>query len=263
MSGNLFVRSEGLQAFSQSHATVAQALPQSATDVSPGGVGDSHGPIAAAANTALNSALSARDGTVRSTTGSAGTIAELLQKAADAYERGDIGSAEELRAAADALAGEAGAGAGAGAAAGSGVGMAAGAGGGADMAGQMLGQIGGQVGQLAGMAMAPLQGLFQLPQQVMQGVQQAVQAATQAASLSSGVDAAALDEAATAALEIDDDEVDEDEAADRRDPDLPSERPRDGQAAAGPSITAGAAPTAAPLPEPAREESTPIRPPAF
>ncbi|MGV0835969.1 type VII secretion target [Mycolicibacterium thermoresistibile] len=273
MSGNLFVQSEGLQTFSQSHAGIAQSLPQLAADVAPGGVEGSHGPIAMAANTALSAALGSRGGAVQATTSSAGTISELLQQAARAYERGDLRSAEELRAAADAMADEAGVGGGAGAGgagagtgagpgvgagAGSGVG-AAGAGGGADMMGQMLGQVGGQVGQLAGMAMAPLAGLAQLPQQVMQGVQQAVQAATQAAGMSADADALALDDDVTAAADVEADEAAE--PTDEHREAQASERPAGDQAAAGPAAAAGAAPDTA-VTDPPRT-SAPIRPPTF
>jgi hypothetical protein len=204
LSGNVFVQPEGLQTFSQTHSGIAGALPQSSAEATPGPVETSHGPIAAAANAALRNALSSRGGTVQATTTSAATISELLHRAARAYQEGDLRSAEELRAAANAIADGTGAG-GAGPAGAPGAGVSGvpgagvsgpGAAGGADTMGQMLGQIGGQVGQLAGMAMAPLQGLAQVPQQVMQGIQQAVQTATGAAGMAAGADAAGLEEAA-------------------------------------------------------------------
>ena len=187
MTGNLFVQTDGLRTFSQAHADIAAGLSQLTSAAAPAadGVETSHGPIASAVSAALGELLGARQGTIQTTATSGNTISELLQKAAQTYERGDQKGAETLRAAAEAIEGTnapGGSGApGSPTAAGA---AAAGAGGAeSEMTGQMLsqlGQVGRQVGQMAQAAGAPLQALAQplqqVPQQVMQGVQQASQA---------------------------------------------------------------------------------------
>ena len=192
MTGNLFVQTDGLRTFSQTHADIASGLSQLTSAAAPAvaGVETSHGPIASAVSAALGELLGARQGTIQTTATSGNTISELLQKAAQAYEQGDQKGAETLRAAAEAMDDANSANAPGGSSA---VGIptaaaasapAADAGGaGSQMMGQMLGQlgqVGQQVGQMAQAAGAPLQALAQplqqVPQQVMQGVQQASQA---------------------------------------------------------------------------------------
>ena len=192
MSGNLFVESDGLRNFSQTHADIAAGLSQltgAAADV-----GASHGAIASAVNAALGNVLGARDGMIQTTAISGSTISELLQKAAQMYVQGDEKGADALKAAAAAL--QEGANAPSTRSPGSATSAAAAGG---DMLGQLLGQL-GQVGQMAAAAGAPLQALSQplqqLPQQVMQGVQQAVQKAGQAGEPVDAKDAAHRDPAA-------------------------------------------------------------------
>jgi hypothetical protein len=205
MSGDLYVQTDGVRSYAQIHDQVVSGLSQLMGAAAPeaAGVQTSHGTIATAVSTALSNVLGSRQATMQTTATSGTTIAELLQKAAALYERGDEHGAEKLRAAAEAMQGGEGANSagGAGAATGGAAGQAggaaqagsgaAGSGGGAaqagsgaadsggEMVGQMLGQL-RQVGQTAGQLTQPLQalsqGLQQVPQQVMQGVQQAVQA---------------------------------------------------------------------------------------
>ena len=194
MTGNLFVQTDGLRTFSQTHADIASGLSQLTSAAAPAvaGVETSHGPIASAVSAALGELLGARQGTIQTTAASGNTISELLQKAAQAYEQGDQKGAETLRAAVEAMDDANSANAPGGSSA---VGIptaaaasapAADAGGaGSQMMGQMLGQL-GQVGQWDKSGRwprrraAPLQALAQplqqVPQQVMQGVQQASQA---------------------------------------------------------------------------------------
>jgi hypothetical protein len=188
MSGNLFVQTDGLRNFSQTHADIAAGLSQltGAAVAGATSVETSHGPIAAAVSAALGNVLGARDGTIQTTANSGSAISELLQKAAQMYEQGDEKGAAELKAAAEALQGSQGANApeGPGAPGGAGSATSAAAVGG-DMMGQLLGQL-GQVGQMAQAAGPRLQALAQPLQQVMQGVQQAVQKTSHAGEKAGG-----------------------------------------------------------------------------
>lgn len=155
--GPLFVQTDGLRTFSQTHGEIAAGVSQllgGGTNVA--GVETSHGQIAFAVQNALTGLLGARQGALQTTARSGDKIAELLQKAAAAYEKGDERSAAKLRAA-EASSGPSGA---------------------AGAMSAALGQL-GQLGQTGGGAVQSLtQGLQQIPQQVAQGVQQIVQAAT-------------------------------------------------------------------------------------
>ncbi len=184
MTDPLLVRTDDLRTFADLHARVGSGL-SGLTGSDGGGVQRSHGAIASAVSTALQSTLDGRAGTVGATSARAGVVADLLEKAARAYAAGDEEGADRLRAAAAVLegapapetaTGPAGA---AGTAAGGTVSPGADA-----MApmGQILGQVGQQVGQLAQLITAPLQGLMQGLQQVPQQILQAAQAA-QAADL--------------------------------------------------------------------------------
>lgn len=171
--GPLFVQTDGLRQFSQTHAEIAAGVSQlvgSAPTVA--GVEASHGQIAFAVQNALTGLLGARQGTLQTTARSGDKIAELLQKAAAAYDKGDERSAGKLKAAIE------GAGGPGGPASGGGANTAAGATG---AIGQALGQLGQMGQQGSGAVQGLVQGLQQVPQQVMQGVQQIVQAATGAA----------------------------------------------------------------------------------
>jgi hypothetical protein len=190
--GPLFVQTDGLRQFSQTHAEIAagvSALIGGAPTVS--GVETSHGQIAFAVQNALTDLLGARQGTLQTTARSGDKIAELLGKAAAAYEKGDERSAGKLRAAMEEAGGPGGPASGGASAGGGG----ASAGGGATGAiGQVLGQL-GQLGQMGQQGSGVMQGVAQaaqqIPQQVMQGVQQIVEAATGAgeAGAEGGADA--------------------------------------------------------------------------
>ncbi len=230
MAEPLSVDTDGVRSLSEIHTAVATGLG-SLTAASPGSaaVAVSHGTIAYAVETALTAALGSRSGTMTTTQSSGSRISELLQQAAQAYERGDQRGGQAIRAAADAITrGEAPSGGGTPGAAGTPGGGAVGSAG-SDGVGQAVGQLGqqlGQLGQLGQQLGAPLaamaQPLQQLPQQVMQGVQQAVQSGAQSG--------AEPDVAAERA-----------EAADRAEPGDP---PADG-ADAGTEPTAGTAPVRA------------------
>jgi hypothetical protein len=189
VSDPLYVQPDGVRTYSQIHDEVVAGLTQLMGAAAPeaAGVQTSHGAIASAVSTALSAVLGSRQGTIQTTSTSGSTISELLQKAAQMYERGDQKGAATLRAAAEALDGANASAASPTAAGGSAAGApAAGApAAGGDMMGQVLGQVGQQVGQMAQSVAQPLQGLAQglqqLPQQVMQGVQPAVQHASQSA----------------------------------------------------------------------------------
>ncbi|EKF22808.1 hypothetical protein C731_3248, partial [Mycolicibacterium hassiacum DSM 44199] len=171
------------------HEVISDALARLTGAVADAvGVQNTHGPIADAVHRALSSVLGSRDTTIQKTAASSSTISELLRKAAELYEKGDVEGAQRLRAAAATLAGDHGGeprGPGGAPAAGTpAAGTAAPAAPAADVAGQVAGQVGqlgaqvGQLGNQLGSSMAGLsQGLQQLPQQIMQGVQQATQAA--------------------------------------------------------------------------------------
>ncbi|OBB56382.1 ESX-1 secretion-associated protein [Mycolicibacterium monacense] len=172
--GPLFVQTDGLRQFSQTHAEIAAGVSQlvgGAPTVA--GVEASHGQIAFAVQNALTGLLGARQGTLQTTARSGDKIAELLQKAAAAYDKGDERSAGKLKAAIEGAGGPGGPASG-----GGGANTAAGATG---AIGQALGQLGQMGQQGSGAVQGLVQGLQQVPQQVMQGVQQIVQAATGAA----------------------------------------------------------------------------------
>ncbi|MCW2685638.1 MAG: hypothetical protein JWR37_528 [Mycobacterium sp.] len=198
MSGDpLYVQTDGLRSFSQTHSEVVAGLSQLMGAAAPAaaGVETTHGPIAAAVSAALSDLLGARQSTLQTTANSGNTLSELLQRAAQAYEDGDKRGASAMVSAAEAMAnadGAGGAAVAAGGAAGAGAGAAnaaaPGGGGAGDAMGQVISQMGQQAGQLGQMAQSvaqPLQGLAQplqqLPQQVMQGAQHFVEKATQAA----------------------------------------------------------------------------------
>ncbi|WP_197376573.1 ESX-1 secretion-associated protein [Mycolicibacterium baixiangningiae] len=169
--GPLSVQTDGLRQFSQTHTEIAAGVSQllgGAPTVA--GVETSHGQIAFAVQNALNDLLGARQGTLQTTAKSGDKIAELLGKAAAAYDKGDERSAGKLKATMEGAGDPSGGGGGGG-----------GASGATGAIGQVLGQLGqlGQMGQQGSGAMQGLtQGLQQIPQQVMQGVQQIVEAAT-------------------------------------------------------------------------------------
>jgi hypothetical protein len=161
--GPLFVQTEGLRQFSKTHAEIAAGVSQLVSRApAVSGVETSHGQIAFAVQNALTGLLGARQGTLETTARSGDKLAELLGKAATAYDKGDERSAGKLKSTIEGAGGPAG-----------------GAGGGA--IGQVLGQL-GQLGQMGQQGSGTLQGIAQaaqqLPQQVMQGVQQIVEAAT-------------------------------------------------------------------------------------
>jgi hypothetical protein len=175
--GPLFVQTDALRTFSQTHTEIAAGVSQllgGAPNVA--GVEASHGQIAYAVQNALTDLLGARQGTLQTTVKSGDTIAELLQKAAAAYEKGDERSAGTLKAAMEPAGGQA-----SGASPASGTSGTTGASGATGAIGQVLGQL-GQLGQQGSGAVQGLaQGLQQIPQQVLQGAQQIVEAATGAA----------------------------------------------------------------------------------
>lgn len=196
---NLFLQTEGLRSFAQSHADVVSGLTgllNSATGAS--GVQTTHGAIASAVHTALSSALGNRHGSMQNVVKGGRNLAESLQAAAHSYEQVDQRSGQRARAAGEAIAdprgtapGSSGGGsAPGGGAAGAGGGAAAG-GTGAGIAGQVVGQV-GQVGSQLAQAAAGVfkggqgggggggsKGLQQLVQPLMQGAQQIVQTAKQ------------------------------------------------------------------------------------
>ncbi|WP_226864378.1 ESX-1 secretion-associated protein [Mycolicibacterium baixiangningiae] len=178
--GPLFVQTDGLRQFSQTHTEIAAGVSQllgGAPTVA--GVETSHGQIAFAVQNALSDLLGARQGTLQTTAKSGDKIAELLGKAAAAYDKGDERSAGKLKATMEGAGDPSGGGGGGGGA--SPASGASGASGATGAIGQVLGQLGqlGQMGQQGSGAMQGLtQGLQQIPQQVMQGVQQIVEAAT-------------------------------------------------------------------------------------
>src|SRR5688572_26891723 len=201
MSGQFYLDDTGLSPLSEIHAQVAGGLSQLTGAGAPQAaeVAQSFGNIAFSVNNALDGVLQSRTGTIGATKSSSETIADLLKQAQALYVKGDMASADKLKAAAETMASQGGgapgaapggAGAGAGGGAARGAAAAPGPAGGGDMAGQMVSQIGQQVGQAAssvGQAVTGLaQGLTQLPQQVMQGVQGIVQSATGAAGSAAG-----------------------------------------------------------------------------
>ncbi|KUI30079.1 hypothetical protein AU195_03415 [Mycobacterium sp. IS-1496] len=178
--GPLFVQTDGLRQFSEKHAEIAAGVSQlMGGSPTVAGVETSHGQVAFAVQNALGTLLGARQGTLQTTANSGDKIAELLRKAAAAYDKGDERSAGKLKAAM----GDAGAGTPPNAS-GPASGGANAAGGATGAIAQMLGQLGqfGQSGQQGSGAMQGIaQAAQQIPQQVMQGVQQIVESATGAA----------------------------------------------------------------------------------
>jgi hypothetical protein len=207
MSGQFYLDDTGLSPLSEIHAQVAGGLSQLTGAGAPQAaeVAQSFGNIAFSVNNALDGVLQSRTGTIGATKSSSETIADLLKQAQALYVKGDMASADKLKAAAETMASQGGGAQGGGAPSGAAAGgagtaraaaAAPGPAGGGDMAGQMVSQIGQQVGQAAssvGQAVTGLaQGLSQLPQQVMQGVQGIVQSATGAAGgVAGGVGGAA------------------------------------------------------------------------
>ena len=163
MGNPLYVQTDGVRTFAGVHDEVAAAVSQLTGSAAPEalGVEISHGAIASAVSTALSNVLGSRQGTLQTTSGSGQKISELLQKAAKAYEEGDRQSAQNMVAAAQAMAEQGGTPGGPGSPAGTAGPAAGGTPGGESMGqtGQMLGQVGQQVGQIAQSIAAPLQGL--------------------------------------------------------------------------------------------------------
>lgn len=96
--GPLFVQTERLRQFSQTHTEIAAGVSQllgGAPTVA--GVETSHGRIAFAVQNALTDLLGARQGTLQTTAKSGDKLAELLGKAATAYDKGDERSAGKLK----------------------------------------------------------------------------------------------------------------------------------------------------------------------
>lgn len=158
---------------------------------------NSHGTIGHPMQTAFDAAQSARGSAMGATQSASAKISDLLRQAAQAYERGDMASADKLKAQAQQMEGAAGAPSAAG-----GAPSAGGQDGGAQSAGQMMGQFGQIAGQMMQGVTQPLQGmaqaLGQMPQQVFQGVQGIVQTATQGAAGTGGGAAAAAAQGANA-----------------------------------------------------------------
>jgi len=248
MTERLFVQTDGVLSYADIHDEVASGLSQliGAGAAGAADVRTTHGTIAAAVDAALSGVLGTRQDTMQTTVTSGTTIGEILKNAARLYEEGDLQGTEKLRAAAEAMAGGAGASDGvAGSGGAPGAGPAGGTGAassGGEMVGQMVGQVGQQIGQLGQL----LSGLTQGLQQVMQGVQQAGEAAQ------SGADEPGSDKA----------------GQDTKEPQAPEKSPRTGDhaaptdsdpqmeqptgAAPGQSLTAGPAPDVAPRPAPTR-----------
>lgn len=160
-----------IRSYAHTHAAAATALgAMTATD---SGVQSTYGPIASPVSAALAEVLGVRQSTIAATSRAGSTLAELLQRAARAYESGDEQGGAALQAAAEALENPA--------AATDAPAVADGAGPVGALAGQIGQQI-AQLGQLAAQAVtAPVQAmaqpLQQLPQQFAQGMQQAGQSA--------------------------------------------------------------------------------------
>jgi hypothetical protein len=107
MSGDpLYVQTDGLRSFSQTHSEVVAGLSQLMGAAAPAaaGVETTHGPIAAAVSAALSDLLGARQSTLQTTANSGNTLSELLQRAAQAYEDGDKRGASAMVSAAEAMA---------------------------------------------------------------------------------------------------------------------------------------------------------------
>jgi hypothetical protein len=105
MNEPLWVQTDWVRLYAGIHDEVVAGLSQLMGSAAPeaAGVQTTHGPIASAVSAALSDVLGARQGTIQTATNAGSTISELLQKAAEAYERGDQQSAATLQAAAEAL----------------------------------------------------------------------------------------------------------------------------------------------------------------
>src|SRR6476620_5334853 len=154
MTERLFVQTDGVLSYADIHDEVASGLSQliGAGAAGAADVRTTHGTIAAAVDAALSGVLGTRQDTMQTTVTSGTTIGEILKNAARLYEEGDLQGTEKLRAAAEAMAGGAGASDGvAGSGGAPGAGPAGGTGAassGGEMVGQMVGQVGQQIGQL-------------------------------------------------------------------------------------------------------------------
>jgi Excreted virulence factor EspC, type VII ESX diderm len=111
MNEPLFVQTDGVLSYADIHHQVAGGLSQLIGTGPPGAanVRTTHGSIAAAVDAALSGVLGTRQGTMQTTATSGTTIGEILRNAARLYDEGDLQGAEKLRAAAEAMAGGAGA----------------------------------------------------------------------------------------------------------------------------------------------------------
>ena len=135
----------------------------------------SHGSIGFSMQSAFDAVHAARAEALGNTQADSAKISETLNRAAQAYDRGDEEAARKLRAQAERMD--------AAQIARTGGSIPAGGQGATQASGQMVGQFTQMVGQawqgVAQPAQSVMQGLAQAPQQVMQGVQGVVQAATQ------------------------------------------------------------------------------------
>src|SRR5687767_11004227 len=147
MSGQFYLDDTGLSPLSEIHAQVAGGLSQLTGAGAPQAaeVAQSFGNIAFSVNNALDGVLQSRTGTIGATKSSSETIADLLKQAQALYVKGDMASADKLKAAAETMASQGGGaqgsapgGAGAGGGAARGAAAAPGPAGGGDMAGQMV-----------------------------------------------------------------------------------------------------------------------------
>lgn len=262
MNQPLYVHTGGVQSLSDIHGRVAAAMSQLAgSALDEAALQTAYGTISSAFTSALGEALPSRDGTFRATQTSSQTIGELLQRAAQMYERGDQQDAEKLRAAAEAMAGSGdacGAGSGGGESAGGGTGADGGAAGGGGA--QMASQVGQQVGQLAqGVAQSVqglAQGLTQLPQQIMQGVQGMVGSASKASGSEDLTGDEAQDEKdEDERVKHEESESEEKRAAERREQHQAAPD-RNDDAQPGRTADAGRAPEPPPAPKPAPPAQT-------
>jgi hypothetical protein len=100
----LYVQPDGVRSYAKAHDEVVACLARLTGAAAPeaAGVQTSHGAIASAVSTALDSVLSVRRGIMQTTSMSGGALSELLTKAAQMYEHGDQKGAATLKAAAEA-----------------------------------------------------------------------------------------------------------------------------------------------------------------
>ncbi|ABK70366.1 ESX-1 secretion-associated protein [Mycolicibacterium smegmatis] len=143
---------------------------------------NTHGTIGFPMQSAFDAAHAARGGAMGATQAASSKISDLLRQAAQAYERGDVTAADDLKKRAEQLEGAGASSAAGGSAAGS---AASAASSGGQAASQMMSQFGQMAGQMAQSLTQPIQGmaqsLGQMPQQIFQGVQGIVQSATEGA----------------------------------------------------------------------------------